>query len=132
MQICDIRLTTSEIGFACEIFSSKMLRNKKYPQPGLRIFFYINVPKGHISHCVSNISHFPREIYHFPVRENITGVAMIPYRNRLLGELSLFFKRIFFDIVKADLSGKEKSESDGDEGIGKHLRARAQNPRPLP
>ena len=33
-----------------------------------RIIFYRNMPEGHISYCVSNISYFRKEIFHITVR----------------------------------------------------------------
>ena len=53
---------------------------------------YHNLPAGQISHCVSNISHFRQEIYHFPVRENIIGSYENPFSQLPFGRLFLYVR----------------------------------------
>jgi len=73
MQICDIRLSTNDIGFAYDIFSSKILMKKLPVAIATGSFYSSTCPSGiyHIALAIYHIS--PREIYHFPARENITG-----------------------------------------------------------
>jgi hypothetical protein len=44
-----------------------------------------------ISLCVSKISHFRKEIFHFPARENFTGSCENPFSQLPLGAASLRF-----------------------------------------
>ena len=85
LQICDIRLATCDIGFACHMFSSKTWKKNGIP-PNCGIPFIFNCHKvtpqhadRHISHCVSNISNFHRKYFAFPSGKISLGCCRNPF-----------------------------------------------------
>jgi hypothetical protein len=81
MQICEIRLAACEIGFACDIFSLKMLMQNGLPRQSI---LYLNNHEVTQQHALGHISHFRRKYTTFPTGKISLGDAKIPFRIALL------------------------------------------------